>query len=296
VKEIVVVSGKGGTGKTSVAASLVVLAKRSVVADCDVDAADLHLVLEPRIKKTEDFTGGKSASIVPGRCSNCGKCYEICRFNAVIKDESKQPAYFIDHIACEGCGVCSCFCPEKAIDFKPSVNGRWFISDTRYGPMVHARLGIAQENSGKLVSLVRNQARMLAEKDNLSYIIVDGPPGIGCPVISSITGADAVLIVAEPTVSGAHDLERVAELAGHFKIPAFLCVNKYDLNPEVAENIEEKARAGGIAVIGRIRYDRTVTEAQIKGLPVVAFPDTAVAEDMRTVWENLEKKLNLNKQ
>jgi len=292
VKEIVIVSGKGGTGKTSVAASLVALAEMSVVADCDVDAADLHLVLKPQIKKTEDFTGGKSARIVPGRCSNCGKCHEICRFDAVTKDESKQPSYFIDHIACEGCGVCSYFCPEKAIEFAPSVNGQWFISDTRYGPMVHARLGIAEENSGKLVSLVRNQAKMLAEKDNLPYIIVDGPPGIGCPVISSITGADAVLIVTEPTVSGAHDLERVAELAGHFKIPAFLCINKFDLNPETTKNIEEKAAASGITVIGRIHYDRVVTEAQIKGLPVVAFSDSTVAKDMRTIWENLVRELS----
>ncbi|OPY57396.1 MAG: Septum site-determining protein MinD [Pelotomaculum sp. PtaU1.Bin035] len=291
MKEIVIVSGKGGTGKTSVAASLVALAERLVVADCDVDAADLHLVLEPHIKKTEDFTGGKSAGIVPGRCSNCGKCHEICRFNAVIKDESKQPAYFIDHVACEGCGVCSYFCPGKAIDFKPSVNGQWFISDTRYGPMVHARLGIAAENSGKLVSLVRDQAKIIAEKDNLPYIIVDGPPGIGCPVISSVTGADAVLIVTEPTVSGGHDLERVAELAKHFKIPTFLCINKYDINPEIAKNIEEKTEANGIAVIGRIHYDKAVTEAQIKGLPVVAFQDSAAARDMRTIWENLESVL-----
>ncbi|MDF9409822.1 MAG: Septum site-determining protein MinD [Pelotomaculum sp. PtaB.Bin013] len=292
MKEIVVISGKGGTGKTSVAASLVVLAERSVVADCDVDAADLHLVLDPRVIKTEDFTGGKSARIVPGKCSSCGKCLEICWFNAVIKDERKKPAYIIDHIACEGCGVCSYFCPEKAIDFEPSVNGQWFVSDTRYGPMVHARLGIAEENSGKLVSLVRNQARMLAEKDNLPYIIVDGPPGIGCPVISSITGADAVLIVTEPTVSGAHDLERVAELARHFKIPTFLCINKYDLNYETAKNIEEKARVSGITVIGRIHYDRAVTEAQIKGFPVVAFPESAAAKDMRTTWESLVRELN----
>jgi len=294
VKEIVVISGKGGTGKTSVAASLVVLAERSVVADCDVDAADLHLVLDPRIIKTEDFTGGKSARIVPGKCSSCGKCYEICRFNAVIKNEGKKPAYIIDHIACEGCGVCSYFCPEKAIDFEPSVNGQWFISDTRYGPMVHARLGIAEENSGKLVSLVRSQARMLAEKDNLPYIIVDDPPGIGCPVISSITGADAVLIVTEPTVSGVHDLERVAELARHFKIPTFLCINKYDLNYETAKDIEEKTRVSGITVVGRIHYDRAVTEAQIKGLPVVSFPESAAAEDMKTTWGNLVKGLNLH--
>lgn len=290
--EIVIISGKGGTGKTSVAASLAVLAERAVVADCDVDAADMHLILKPHIKKTADFTGGKSAGIIPGKCNSCGKCHEICRFGAIVKDARQQPSYFIDRIACEGCGVCSYFCLEKAIEFAPEVNGQWFISDTRYGPMVHARLGIAAENSGKLVSLVRDQARMIAAKENLPYIITDGPPGIGCPVIASITGADAVLIITEPTVSGAHDLERVGELARHFKIPAFLCVNKFDLNPETTNSIETSAAAGGITVIGKIHYDRMVTEAQIKGLPVAAFPDSTVAQDITTVWQKLISKLN----
>lgn len=292
MKEMIVISGKGGTGKTSVAASLIALAKKSVVADCDVDAADLHLVLNPQIKKVEEFSGGKSATIVSGKCSDCGKCYEICRFGAVIKDEGKKPAYSINPIACEGCGVCSYFCPEQAITFEPSVNGQWFISDTRYGPMVHARLGIAAENSGKLVSLVRSQAKMLAEKDDLPFIIVDGPPGIGCPVIASITGADAVLIVTEPTVSGEHDLERVAELAGHFKIPTFLCINKFDLNLEKSKNIDEKAMTSGITVIGRIHYDRIVTQAQVKKLPVVEFTGSTVAKDIIDIWDNLIKEMN----
>ncbi|MDD4168662.1 MAG: ATP-binding protein [Desulfotomaculaceae bacterium] len=292
MKEIIVISGKGGTGKTSVAASLVALAKRSVVADCDVDAADLHLVLDPQIEKVEDFSGGKGATIIPDKCSDCGKCYELCRFEAIIKDDGKKPAYAIDPIACEGCGVCSYFCPEKAIAFEPVVNGRWFISATRYGPMVHARLGIAAENSGKLVSLVRSQAKALAEKDDLPFIIVDGPPGIGCPVIASITGADAVLIITEPTVSGEHDLERVAELAGHFKIPTFVCINKFDLNLEKSKNIEEKSMASGITVIGRIHYDRAVTQAQVKKLPVVEFTGSTVAKDIIAIWDNLIKELN----
>ncbi|OPX90031.1 MAG: cell division inhibitor MinD [Pelotomaculum sp. PtaB.Bin104] len=292
MKELVIISGKGGTGKTSLAASLVALAKKSVVVDCDVDAADLHLVLEPQIKKAEDFSGGKRARIMPASCNDCGKCYEICRFDAISKDESKKPAYFIDSIACEGCGVCSYFCPGKAIAFEPAIHGQWFISDTCYGPMVHARLGIAAENSGKLVSLVRGQAKMLAEKDDLPFIIVDGPPGIGCPVIASITGADAVLIVTEPTVSGEHDLERVAELVEYFKIPTYLCINKFDLNLEAARNIEKKAEKRGINVIGNIHYDRAVTEAQIKRLPVVALPNTAAAIEMSTIWESLAGKLN----
>lgn len=292
MKEIVVISGKGGTGKTSLVASMSVLAEKPVLADCDVDAADLHLVLEPHIEKTEDFIGGKKASIVTEKCSGCGRCHEICRFGAVIKADGETPAYFIDDITCEGCGVCSYFCPEKAIDFKPAVNGQWFISDTRYGPMVHARLGVAEENSGKLVTLMRNQAKTLAEKENLSYIIVDGPPGIGCPVIASITGADAVLIVTEPTVSGEHDLERVAELARHFRIPVYLCINKFDINPGMSRHIEEKAGSSGIKVIGRIHYDRAVTDAQLKKLPVVVFTDAAVSKDIRLTWENLVRELN----
>jgi MinD superfamily P-loop ATPase len=294
VKEIVVISGKGGTGKTSLVASLAALSETPVLADCDVDAADLHLVLEPRSRHTEDFSGGKSARIIPDKCSNCGKCFELCRFEAIIKDDSKQPVFSVDPIACEGCGVCSRFCPEKAIEFKPSINGQWFISDTRYGPMVHARLGIAEENSGKLVSLVRGQARKLAEEKGLPYIIVDGPPGIGCPVIASVTGSDGVLIITEPTVSGEHDLERVAELVRHFQIPAYLCINKYDLNPEMSERIEEKAVSGGIMVVGRIRYDRSVTRAQVKRIPVVEIDDSAAAEDIRKIWEALAAEINKN--
>jgi MinD superfamily P-loop ATPase len=292
VKEIVVVSGKGGTGKTSLVASLAVVAGRAVLADCDVDAADLHLVLQPEIKETNDFTGGKAAEIIPGRCSGCGKCYEICRFEAVIRDERKKPPFRIDPVACEGCGVCSYFCPEKAVSFEPVVNGQWYISDTSYGPMVHAKLGVAQENSGKLVALVRGQARTIAEKEGLPYIIVDGPPGIGCPVIASVTGADAVLIVTEPSVAGEHDLLRVAELAGHFKIPTYLCINKFDINPEMSVNIVEKALALGIRMVGRIPYDRAVTDAQIKGVPVVSFTDGPVAKEIFKTWDALLKKIN----
>ncbi len=295
MKEIVIISGKGGTGKTSLAACLVVLAGRPVVADCDVDAADLHLVLNPLVKKTEDFVGGKMAKILPDKCSGCGKCLEICRFGAVVRDEGKKPEYAIDHIACEGCGVCSYFCPDKAIEFQPAVNGQWFISDTRYGAMVHARLGIAEENSGKLVTLVRSQAKKIAENENSSYIIVDGPPGIGCPVIASVTDSDAVLIVTEPTMSGEHDLGRVIELINHFKIPAYLCINKFDINPGMSKKIEENAVTNGVTVVGRIRYDRAVTEAQVKGVPVVELADTLAAKDIRDTWGNLVREISLLK-
>lgn len=292
MKEIVVISGKGGTGKTSLVASLAVLAGRAVLADCDVDAADLHLVLQPKIREKNNFTGGKSVEIIPNRCSDCGKCYEVCRFEAVIRDEGKKPLFHIDPVSCEGCGVCSYICPEKAIAFEPAINGQWYISDTQYGPMVHAKLGIAQENSGKLVSLVRGQARAIAEKEGLAYTIVDGPPGIGCPVIASVTGADAVLIVTEPTVSGEHDLLRVAELAGHFKVPTFLCINKFDINPDMSVNICEKALALGIRIVGRIPYDRAVTDAQVKGIPVVACTDGPVAKEIQETWDTLLKELN----
>jgi MinD superfamily P-loop ATPase len=293
VKEITVISGKGGTGKTSLVASLVSLAHKPVVADCDVDAADLHLVLNPIVKQVHDFSGGKRAKIVPDRCTSCGRCFELCRFGAIIRNEAAKPTYVIDQIACEGCSVCSHFCPEKAIDFKPSVNGQWYISDTLYGPMVHAKLGIAEENSGKMVALVRSQAKMIAENEGLRHIIVDGPPGIGCPVIASVTGADYVLIVTEPTMSGEHDLERVIELINYFKIPAFLCVNKYDINPEMSDRIEKKAAAAGIKNAGRIRYDRAVTDAQVKRLPVVEFTNAPVSMDIRKIWDTLMREINL---
>ncbi len=293
MKEIVIISGKGGTGKTSLAACLVALAEKAVVADCDVDAADLHLILNPVVKETQDFSGGKMAKIIPDKCSGCGRCFELCRFEAVVLDEGKSPGYEIDPISCEGCGVCSHFCPEEAIEFNPSINGQWFISDTRYGPMVHARLGIAEENSGKLVTLVRNRAKEIAEDENAPYIFIDGPPGIGCPVIASVTDSDAVLIITEPTMSGEHDLERVVQLINHFKIPAYLCINKFDINTEMSKSIEEKAMANGVTVVGRIHYDRAVTEAQVKRIPVVELADTIAAKDIRDTWNNLNKEISL---
>lgn len=248
MKEMVIISGKGGTGKTSIVASFAALADKCVVADADVDAADLHLVLEPTIVHREDFSGGSRARITSEQCTACGKCEEVCRFDAISYDGpgngKVDKTYRIDPIACEGCGVCAYFCAEKAIEFGPVVNGQLFVSETRCGPMVHAKLGIAEENSGKLVTAVRKEARQLAEKQERELIIVDGPPGIGCPVIASLTGASLAFIVTEPTLSGEHDLHRVLELTRHFGIPAAVCVNKWDLNPSMAEQIERKAKAG----------------------------------------------------
>ena len=284
MKELVVISGKGGTGKTSVTASLAALASSPVIADCDVDAADLHLVLRPQIRESHEFLSGHEAVIRPADCSGCGICMDLCRFDAVRPDED---VFIIDPIACEGCNVCVHFCPEQAIDFPQSLSGKWFISDTRLGPMVHAKLGVAAENSGKLVSLVRNEAKRVAGEENRKIVIVDGPPGIGCPVIAAITGASKVLVVTEPTVSGEHDLERVLHLARHFEIPASVCVNKWDINPEAAGRIEQKALALGARLAGRIRYDPDVTRAQIENKAVVET-DAPSAEDIRQVWENLK--------
>lgn len=280
-----IISGKGGTGKTSVTASFAVLAKRAVICDCDVDAADLHLVLTPQIRERHEFRSGHEALIRPEDCSGCGLCEEICRFDAIA---SCDGVYRIDPVACEGCGVCVHFCPEKAIDFPERLCGNWFVSDTRVGPMVHARLGVAAENSGKLVSTVRTEARHLAEEENFNCVLVDGPPGIGCPVIASLTGASQVLVVTEPTVSGEHDLERVLGLARHFQIPAFVCVNKWDINPEMTCRIEKSARDAGARIAGRIRYDRAVTRAQIDQKAVVETK-AACAHDIKAIWTYLNK-------
>ncbi len=283
MKELVIISGKGGTGKTSVTASFAVLADRPVVCDCDVDAADLHLVLEPTIRERHEFESGHEAVIRQNDCTGCGICQDLCRFGAI---SNTVDMFSIDSISCEGCGVCVQFCPEGAIDFPQRRCGEWFVSDTRCGPMIHARLGVAAENSGKLVSTVRREAKHLAEEENHKMIIVDGPPGLGCPVIASLTGASQVLIVTEPTVSGEHDLERVLSLARHFQIPAAICVNKFDINEEMTKRIEDRAISAGATIAGRIRYDASVTRAQIQKKAVVEL-DTPGADDMRQLWKNL---------
>jgi len=292
-KELVVISGKGGTGKTSIVASFAALAAPAVLADCDVDAADLHLVLDPKTVRREGFSGGKRARIISDQCVRCGKCAELCRFGAVeVDDRDNDRSYRIDPIGCEGCGVCVWFCPEKAIEFTDAVNGEWFVSETRHGAMVHAKLGIAEENSGKLVSTVRQEAGRLAREQGLGLVLIDGSPGIGCPVVASITGADMVLIVTEPTLSGLHDLKRVADVAKHFGIAALVCVNKWDLNPDIATEIEQQASQNGLTVAGRVRYDRAVTDAQIHKQSVVEYQQNGCAQDIREVWAIVSRELS----
>jgi len=295
MRELTVISGKGGTGKTTIVASFAALSSRAVLADCDVDAADLHLVLGPMVRRRERFTGGKKARIKSGYCTACGKCEELCMFDAVFFDGPGNggcPKTFrIDPIRCEGCGVCVWFCAERAIAFGDVENGSWYVSETRYGPMVHARLGAGEENSGKLVTIVRNAARDAAVAEKRELIIIDGSPGIGCPVIASVTGVDFICAVTEPTAAGFHDLGRVIELAGHFSIPVGVVINKYDINEQVTRQISDYVRERNIEVLGTIRYDRAVTDAMVRGKSVVEHTDSPVAGDIRELWNRVNEKL-----
>ncbi len=288
MKELTVISGKGGTGKTSLVASFAALAQSKVIADCDVDAADLHLVTAPRTVERRSFTGGKEAVIDPDLCNGCGFCLDLCRFGAISAGGSASSiageACTIDPFLCEGCGVCARFCEAGAIELDERTQGEWYISDTRLGPMVHARLGIAAENSGKLVSIIRNRAREIAREKSLEFVMVDGSPGIGCPVIASITGCDLVMAVTEPTLSGRHDLERVADLTAHFGIPLIVAVNKFDLNEAVAREIEEWCAEKKIAVAGRIPYCADFTAAMIACRSVVEYCDRAASSAIRELW------------
>jgi len=289
MKELLIISGKGGTGKTSMVAALASIVPSKVLCDADVDASDLHLIMTPDIREQHDFVSGHKALIDPDKCTQCGLCRDLCKWDAV--DEN----FTVDKIECEGCGVCYYFCPEKAISFPESTCGKWFISDTRFGPMAHASLDIAEENSGKLVTLIRNKGKELAAEKEAGLLLTDGPPGVGCPVIAAMGGADAVMIVAEPTVSGKHDMERVAELADFFKIPAMLCVNKFDLNPETGEAIEKFAHDNAIAILGRIPFDPVFTKSMVEGKTVFEFDkNSAAAKAVAGVWEGVKKEMGLN--
>jgi MinD superfamily P-loop ATPase len=277
MREIVVLSGKGGTGKTVVAASFAALADSKVLCDCDVDAANLHLVLQPTVKETHEFWGPKVAIIDQEACTRCGLCVDACRFDAVRE-------FQVDPFACEGCGLCLHVCPERAVTMVDRLAGHWYLSDTRYGPLVHARLGAGQENSGRLVAVVRQRARAIAEGEGSAYILSDGPPGIGCPVISSLSGASLALIVTEPSLSASHDLKRVLAVSGHFRVPALVCINKYDLDEGNSRHIESYCRDVGIDVGAKIPFDTAVTDAITHGVPVVEFGDGIVSRRIEELW------------
>ena len=289
IREIVIVSGKGGTGKTSLAAAFAALAKNGILCDADVDAADLHLLMQPEVKERTDFMGGSKAVINPDLCTGCGTCRTLCRFDAI------SDRYEVDPIRCEGCGVCVDFCPEQAIDFPVQRCGEWYISATRFGPMVHARLGIAEENSGRLVSLVRKETRQLAEERGLELILTDGPPGIGCPVIAAIGGATALVIVVEPTVSGIHDMERVVDLAAHFRVPGMVIVNKYDLNVEMTETIEQLAVQRNLVVLGRVPFDPVFTRSMVQGQTLFEYgAETPTRKVVRDIWAKIISSPSMN--
>ncbi|MEA1968972.1 MAG: ATP-binding protein [Thermodesulfobacteriota bacterium] len=286
MKELTVISGKGGTGKTSVTAALAFLEKNRVVVDADVDAANLYLTLSHKKLKQEFFKGGSIAEINPDICTECGECIERCQFNAISDD------FVVDSISCEGCSVCVHFCPVEAISFEQQTCGEKFLSETDNGPMVHARLGIAEENSGLLVSLLRQEAREIAKKKDIPIIITDGPPGIGCPVIASVTNSDAILIVTEPSMSGMHDMERVKKLADQMNVPAFLCINKADLNQEKSDEIKEFAAANNIKFAGEIPFDRDVIASMKAGKSLVEYSSGPAAKAVIKIWENVSGFIN----
>jgi MinD superfamily P-loop ATPase len=282
MKQIAVISGKGGTGKTVVAGAFAVLAEDKVMIDCDVDAADLHLLLHPVVKERHEFKSGQTAVIDKELCKGCGKCVKVCRFEAVRADFS------VEEFSCEGCALCSRVCPRGAIRMEESAAGEWFISETAYGFFVHAKLKAAQENSGKLVAKIRQIAKELAQTQGSEYVIIDGPPGIGCPVIASLSGVDTALIVTEPTLSGLHDAQRVLGVARHFHVSAKLVINKYDLNSAMADEIEGAFFKQGVPVIGRIPFDEMVVKALVEGKTIMEYAPCAAGVEIRKIWENLK--------
>jgi len=282
MKQLTILSGKGGTGKTSITASFAVLAKNAVVADCDVDAPDLHMLLHPEIIKTQEFIGSNVAIIDETKCIKCGLCREKCVFDAITSNLN------VDAIACEGCGVCAVVCPVDAVALTPRISGNAFISKTKYGFMSHAILHPGESNSGKLVTLVRQNAKILSEKENCNLIIIDGSPGIGCPVIASITGVDAALVVTEPTLSGIHDLKRVLELLDHFNVAPFVCINMYDINTDNTNRILSFCKENGTDVVGIILFSPEVTQAMVNGKTIVEYsPKSVVAEEILSMWKKM---------
>ena len=286
VKQITVLSGKGGTGKTSLVACFATLTQKTVMTDCDVDAPDLHLLLKPEILHKKEFKASRVAMIDNEICIQCGKCEEHCRFKAIEQ-------LIIDPILCEGCGVCAYICQVDAVEIEKRISGYAFVSKTKYGPMSHALLNPGEENSGKLVTLVRQNAKKVADTQNFELILNDGPPGIGCPVIASLGGVDLGLIVVEPTLSGIHDMKRALGLLNHFKIPSLVCINKYDINEENTDRIVEFCGSNGVEFVGRIHFNSIVTEAMVAGKTVIEYsPGNIVSQEIELVWKRVLSNLN----
>lgn len=287
MKEITILSGKGGTGKTSVTAALAALAQNAVLCDNDVDAADLHLILNPKIKSKTTFYSAYIARIDSNKCTNCGLCRTHCHFNAIHTNEQVQT--YINPYQCEGCRLCERICPAQAIESKQNADNFWYISSTRFGTLVHARMAPGEENSGKLVTEVRKQAKKIAQEINAEFIINDGPPGIGCSAISSITGTDRVLLVIEPTKSGLHDAERLIELVASFNIPMYAVINKYDINLQVSQQIESFLESKQIQLIGKLGFDKQVVEAMVNSQSIVEFnPNSIISTTLNDIWNSLK--------
>lgn len=290
MKKILVISGKGGTGKTFVTASLACLAgDNKIMVDCDVDAANLHILLHPVIQKTEVFKGGHKAEILNETCIICGKCLTICRFEAIrtIKTNNAVEKIFLDPLSCEGCGACVHGCPVGAIVLHEQENGKWFVSDTKYGPLVYAKLGIAAENSGRLVSKIKEEALKIGRNLEADYMIIDGPPGIGCPVISSMSGVDLALVVTEPTLSGIHDMQRVIQVARHFQVEVKVVINKFDLNIDNTADIEKMCADDNIEIVGRIPFFINVAKSIVHTVPYSEFAEDIVSRELRVIWNKI---------
>ncbi|MFH2127658.1 MAG: ATP-binding protein [Pseudomonadota bacterium] len=284
--EILVISGKGGTGKTSVTGALAYLAQNKIICDLDVDAPDLHLLLQPQARQVHQFHSGNEAIINPELCTSCGLCWEKCRFEAIAPDGE---AFRVDPLKCEGCKLCVALCPAEAIDFPQRHCGAWQVSDTRMGPMVHAQLFPGQENSGRLVALLRQRARELSQENGYELILSDGPPGIGCPVISSMSGTDLAVAVTEPTPSGRHDLERVVELCRHFKVPAGVIINKCDLNLDQSRAIADYCAREGLELLAELPFDPAMVRAMVRGQVITEYQQNGLAEDLAQAWEKILK-------
>lgn len=285
MKQITIISGKGGTGKTVFSAALAALVESKVMVDGDVDAANLYLILKPEVEEDGLYSGGQKAFINSDLCTGCGLCIPVCRFSAIEPTEDGKMK--IEPISCEGCGLCSYVCPAQAISMKDNFSGRWFVSSTQYGPFVHARLGAGEENSGKLVTEIRKKARLIAETHGLEYIILDGPPGIGCPVIASLSAVDLAVVVTEPSISGIHDMERVVQVTRHFGIKVACVVNKFDLSEKLSAEAERWCQENSVPVVARIPFSEAVVDSVIKGLPVTQAEDQTVAAEIRKAWQHI---------